>query len=145
MGVRGKEKLRRAWTCEEVGERLRPLFEDESVRLVVLFGSLACGEGEGAGDIDIAVGTDDGLDVIGFTNRITRLLHEDAVDVVDLRGAPPLLKARIAGQGLPLYEREPGEFAKFRSLAWRRYVDTEKLRRLQQKNLRRSIEEDSES
>jgi len=99
MGVRGREKLRRAWTCEEVAERLRPLFEDESIRLVILFGSLAGGEGEGAGDIDIAVGADDGLDVIGLTNRITRLLREDAVDVVDLRGAPPLLKARRARAG----------------------------------------------
>jgi predicted nucleotidyltransferase len=118
------------------------LFEDESVRLVVLFGSLAGGAGGDAGDIDIAVGADGGVDVIALTNRITSLLHEDAVDVVDLRGAPPLLMARIAEQGLPLYEREPGEFARFRSLAWRRYVDTRKLRRLQKEQLRDSIGEE---
>lgn len=142
MGTKRQEGLRRAWTCGELGERLRPLFEDASLRLVILFGSLARGDAGEAGDIDIAVDSDDAVDIVELTNRIIRLLHEDAVDVVDLRSASPVLKARIGEEGLPLYEREPGSFARFRSLAWRRWVDTGKLRRLQQEQLRRSIGEE---
>jgi predicted nucleotidyltransferase len=135
-----RDGLRRGWTAEEVARRLRPLFAEQRVRLVILFGSLARGGPGAAADIDLAVGCDGAVDPVALSNRVIRLLGEDAVDVVDLRRAPPLLAARIAEEGRCLYERDAGAFASFRSLAWRRYVDTAKLRRLQQDGLRRWLE-----
>ena len=100
---------------------------------------LAGGAPERARDIDLAFLMDGPIDIVGLTNKITPLLREDAVDVVDLRRASPLLAVRVALQGVPLFERSGGEFACFRSLAWRRWVDTAKLRRLQHESLHRTL------
>lgn len=139
MGLRQKARLRREWTIETLRASLVPLTEDPAVRLVVLFGS-AAGDAPGRPhDLDLAFLSDAPIEAVDLTNRLTRLLREDAVDVVDLRRAPPLLAARVAERGVPLYERAPGEFACFRSLAWRRYVDTAKLRRLQHESIHRML------
>ncbi|MBI3392872.1 MAG: nucleotidyltransferase domain-containing protein [Nitrospirae bacterium] len=139
MGLRQKAKIRREWTIETLRGSLAPLANDPMIRLVVLFGSVAGGAPELAHDIDLAFLMDGRIDIVGLTNKISPLLREDAVDIVDLRRASPLLAARVALQGVPLFERTQGEFACFRSLAWRRYVDTAKLRRLQHESLHRSL------
>lgn len=139
MGVSQKAHLRRPWTADAVRAHLQPLAEDPSLRLIVLFGSLAGEAPDRARDIDLAFLLSDPADVVDLTNRIAHLLHEDAVDIVDLRRASPLLAARVAEEGVPLYERTPVEFASFRSLAWRRCVDTSKLRRLQHESIHRSL------
>ncbi len=54
----------------------------------------------------------------------------------DPRGLNWLRYAGAARDGVPLYERAPGEFARFVSLATRRFADTEKFRRAQQALLR---------
>jgi hypothetical protein len=48
--------------------------------------------------------------------------------VIDLKHASPLLKYSVAQKGRPLYEKSPGIFNEFYSLAFRMYVDTRKLR-----------------
>jgi hypothetical protein len=63
-----------------------------------------------------------------MTNRVTRLLRSDAVDIVDLRTASPLLKYAALRDGKLLYERSPGLYLSAFSLAFRRYIDTKKLR-----------------
>lgn len=113
---------------EELRERLTPLFEEEGLRLVLLFGSAATGRLHGRSDIDIAFLFDKPMDILGLTNRVIRLLRTDNVDVIDLRRASPLLKFAAAKEGSLLYERSPGLFREFCSLAFRRYVDTRKLR-----------------
>lgn len=139
MGVSQKAHLRRPWTADAVRAHLQPLAEDPFLRLIVLFGSIAGKTPDRARDIDLAFLIGNPVAIVDLTNRIAGLLHEDAVDIVDLRRASPLLAARVAEQGIPLYERIPGEFTRFRSLAWRRYVDTSKLRRLQHESLHRSL------
>jgi hypothetical protein len=75
------------------------------------------------------------MDVVHVTAEVVRLTHHNEVDVVDLRRADPLLAMQIAESGRLLYAHDPSEFTEFRSLAFRRYVDTEKLRRAQQRAL----------
>jgi len=58
------------------------------------------------------------------------------VDVTDLARADPVLLALAARDGVPIYEREPGEFAPFASLAARRFADTRKFREAQARHLR---------
>jgi hypothetical protein len=64
-----------------------------------------------------------------------RLTHRNEVDVVDLRRADPLLAMQIAESGVLLHGEDSSTFTEFRSLAFRRYVDTEKLRQAQRRAL----------
>ena len=112
----------------EVRVRLKPLFLDAGLQLVVLFGSLAKGLRGKNSDIDLAFLYDAPFDEMQLTNRVSQLLRSDAIDVVDLRKASPLLKFSAMRYGQALYEGSPGAFTNFYSLAFRRYVDTKKLR-----------------
>ena len=77
------------------------------------------------------------MDEIGLTAEVVRLTHWNEVDVVDLRHADPLTAMEVARSGLLLFARDPSDFTEFRSLAFRRYVDSEKLRRAQRDALDR--------
>jgi uncharacterized protein len=54
-------------------------------------------------------------------------------DLVDLAHAGPVLALEIARTGQVLFERRPGVFHEFQSLASRRYCDTVKLRQAQRR------------
>ena len=127
-------------TREEIGERLSGLFADQTLQLVLLFGSLATGKGHRRSDADIGFLFDSPTDIMGLTNKVTRLLGNDNVDVVDLRRASPLLRFAAAGKGIVLYEREPGLFSRFYSLSYRMYVDTKKLRDARDTVIRRFLQ-----
>jgi hypothetical protein len=117
-----RDDLRRA--AESVGR-------ETGSRLIVLFGSAARLPEPGPRapeDLDLGVVNDAAPDLVDLTNRFIRALRLQAVDVTDLRRADPLLLMLAARDGVPLYEREPGEFTRFASLAARRYADTRKFR-----------------
>lgn len=101
--------------------------EARGLRLVVLFGSAARGA-PAPGDLDLGVLANTPLDLVELTNEFTRRLGRQDVDLADLRVANPVLLALVAREGLPLYERRPGEFARLASLAVRRFADTRKFR-----------------
>jgi predicted nucleotidyltransferase len=113
---------------------------DLGCRLVVLFGSAARGSGAGAEDLDLGLLSAAPLDAVDATNRFIRILGVQAVDITDLSRADPLLLMLVARDGVPLYEREPGEFARFASLAARRYADTRKFREAEHRELRAFID-----
>lgn len=113
-------------------QRLTPLCDDPTIRLVVLFGSSVKGGQHRRSDVDLAVLGSTPLDLIGLTNRVTTLLHSNRVDVVDLQRASPLLMMEVVRSGRLLYEQRAGQYVSFCSLAHRRYVDTAKLRKAQQ-------------
>ena len=113
---------------DEIRERLTPLFQDEGLRLVLLFGSSVTGKMHRHSDIDLAFLFDRDMDIIALTNNVIRLLHTDNVDVIDMKHASPLLRFSVVKNGRLLYERLQGEFNSFSSLTFRRYVDTKKLR-----------------
>ena len=105
-------------------------------RLIVLFGSAAREEQRVAEDVDLAVLGMRPLDPVAVTNRLIRELGAQRVDVADLNRADPLLLAAVARDGVPLFEATPGEFARFTSLAVRRYADTRKFREAEREELR---------
>ena len=128
-------------SINEIKEKLSPLFKEERLQLTLLFGSVVSGRIHSKSDIDLAFLFDGPADILTLTNRVIRLLHTDRVDVVDLRHASPLLKFSAAKQGTLLYERTPGLFNSFYSLAFRRYVDTQKMREAQGKAIKHFLEE----
>jgi predicted nucleotidyltransferase len=125
----------------DIKDRLTPLFRKEGLQLVLLFGSIAKGSAHGKSDIDLGFLFDEPVDVLTLTNEVTKLLHSDRIDVVDLRRASPLLKFCAAQEGKVLYERSNGLFNQFFSLAFRMYVDTKKLRDAQGEMIRDFLEE----
>lgn len=132
---------KRIYSVDEIKEKLTLLFEEEGLQLVLLFGSVVSGKVNPQSDIDLAFLYDGPVDILALTNRVIRLLHTDNIDVVDLRRANPLLKLSAAKQGVLLHERSPGLFNSFYSLAFRRYVDTKKLRDAQGKRIKNFLEE----
>jgi predicted nucleotidyltransferase len=122
------EELRKMLTIEEIRERLVPLFKERDLRLILLFGSALTGAVHKKSDIDLAFLFDRSVDILSITNSVIRLLHTDKVDVIDLKHASPLLKYSVAEKGRLLYEKSPGMFFEFYSLAFKEYVDTRKLR-----------------
>lgn len=107
-------------------------------RLVVLFGSAARGRPDPE-DLDLGILADGLVDTVGAANRFIEALHTQHVDIVDLRTADPLLAAVVARDASVLFEARPSEFARFVSLAYRRYADTQLFRRLEHESLRRRI------
>lgn len=113
---------------DEIKERLVPVFEDKGLKLVLLFGSVAAGAVHKKSDIDIAFLYEGSVDILELTNRVISLLRTDNIDVVDLGRASPLLMFSAAKDSKVIFEKTPGVFSEFYSIAFRRYVDTKKLR-----------------
>lgn len=103
--------------------------EFPALRMLVLFGSAAKGRATKTSDLDLGILLDGAFDTDALFLALAPRLHTDRVDLIDLRRASPLLAFEIARTGRLLFEREPGTFRSFQSLACRRYYDTERLRR----------------
>lgn len=83
-----------------------------SVRLIVLHGSRARGDGDEGSDWDLGYLADVGADDLGLLADFTASLGTDEVDLVELGGASSLLRFKAAAEGRCLYER-PGEHEAF--------------------------------
>jgi predicted nucleotidyltransferase len=106
--------------------RLRTALEGlAGIRLAVLFGSAASGRARADSDVDVAVLVEHDLDA-GAESRLTRTLSLATgrnVDLIGLQRASTLLKWQVASKGVPLVERTPGEFARFRAGAASEYLE----------------------
>ena len=120
-----KDLSMKPFTEKEIKSKLSPLFKGKGLRLAILFGSAVSGKAHSNSDIDIAFLFEKPVAILELTNTVIRLLH---VDVIDLRKASPLLKFSAVKKGKLLFEKTPGIFNEFYSLAFRMYVDTQKLR-----------------
>jgi uncharacterized protein len=127
-------------SIEDIRSRLEPLHHDSGLQLIVLFGSLAKGLRNRKSDIDLAFLYDMPFDIVQVTNHVSQLLRSDAIDIVDLRTASPLLRFSAMQNGKVLYECSQGIFSSTYSLAFRRYVDTKKLRDAQQLAIRNYLD-----
>jgi len=132
--------MKKTSSFEEISDRLAPLFKDEGLQLVLAFGSVVSERAHKHSDIDLAFLFNKPVDILRLTNRVIRLLQTDKVDVVDLKRASPILRFSAAKYGRILYERLPGVFSEFYSLAFRRYVDTGKLRNAQAMAIKHFLE-----
>lgn len=109
------------------------------IQLLIMFGSRARGTAGAQSDMDIAVLSNHKLSfeekgAVGTYAAKKAGASEDAVDVVDIWAAPPLLQHAIAQEG-KLLEGDPQAFLRFRVLAWKRYQNTARFRRMREKHL----------
>jgi len=119
-------------------EKLARAVDREEVRLAVLFGSRARGQATPASDWDVGLVVSKPIEWLRWMGELEEVV-EGRVDLVDLARASPLLAHRAATQGKVLLDRTGHEFARFASLALRKYWDTAKFRRLQEESLRRFV------
>ena len=139
--LRYSDRMTAALTAEFIRQRLADLPEVMSdLRLLVLFGSAARGGARSESDIDLAVLCAGPADLDALYLAIAPRLGTDRLDLIDLRRAGPLLGMAVARTGRPLFEREPGAFREFQSLASRRYCDTDKLRRARRRAIHAFLE-----
>lgn len=109
------------------------------IGLVILFGSQASGRAHSQSDVDVAVVADRPL-TLDDRSALAALLAErfgfaeDTIDLVEFRDAPPLVQFQITEHGKLLWGN-PADFLRLRVLAWRRYLDTAKLRKLREQLL----------
>ena len=111
--------------------------------LLILFGSRAKGTARADSDWDVAVASDHQMSLderVAWAQKAAHLLqvNEDRVDLVDTWSASPLLQHYIGEQGR-LLAGDPFLFVRFRVLAWKRYQDTAKLRRLRSEALKHHV------
>lgn len=122
--------------------RLTEITHKYGLDLIVLFGSQATGRVIPGSDIDVAVrfirrdwgNFDLELDLIAELMEAIR--GDGDLDVAFLNGAAPMLLYQVAATGKLIYERNPGDFAQFRSYAARRYYDSEKFIKAQDRFLK---------
>lgn len=93
---------------------MRRLLKDLPINTVYLFGSAARNERGPLSDFDFAIQTAPGLSAsrrfavkLAVMERLSKALKTDAIDVVLMDEAPPLLAHRILREGKTLYCRNP--------------------------------------
>jgi hypothetical protein len=120
-------------------QALRGVIDTEpAVRLAYLFGSCARGDAGPTSDVDVALLGNQPIaltDLAAIGTRIGAVVHR-VVDVVDLRGAPPLLCREVVAEGELLVVRDSSLKFDFEQEAVRRCEDTRPLRAQQQQLLR---------
>ncbi len=113
-------------------------------KLIILFGSKARGTAGKQSDTDVAVLADRPLTRVeknALGERMAEKLGvpDEAVDLIDLYDAPPLLAHQIGETG-KLIEGTPFDFIRFRIRAWKRYLDTAKFRRAREQSLKKYVQ-----
>ena len=114
----------------EIRARISAIAEKYRLSLVLLFGSQATGKTHLQSDVDIAYFAQTPLSLATESKLVIdlmRVFHTNAVDLVSLKNAPPLLRYQIARSGKPLYERTPGLFSSFFIHALRQYEEAKPL------------------
>jgi hypothetical protein len=133
--------------AKELQKHLAPYFaRRREILLAYLFGSTAQGRTHKLSDIDIALLVDekkfkvlDAREPYGYKAfmmaELMGLLHTNAIDLVLLHEASPLLANEVISQGDILFCRYEPTRIDFEVRTKHRYIDTEPLRRIKQEYL----------
>lgn len=103
------------------------------LELLVLFGSAVTGRATRESDVDLGVRCRGPADLDALFLALAPRFETARLDLVDLRRVGPLLAFAVARGGRLLFERRPGLFREFQSLASRRYCDPARLRQAQRR------------
>ncbi len=129
--------------------RFIDILKKNNIKVVILFGSHAQGKFHKDSDIDIAVLMDrrktskNKLEISRLRLKILKdfcsFLETDKIDLIMLNQVSPLLKYEVARTGLLVYEKEPGDYASFVSLALREQMDARLFYKLDREYLLKQV------
>jgi len=114
--------------------KIKEIAQKYNLEMVLLFGSQVNGRTKSDSDIDIAYSAQKLLSTdekIGLNNELCDLFHKDIVDQVDIRNANPLLLHEISTNSQLLFGKEI-DYIKFRTRAFRVFIDSESLFKLKE-------------
>ena len=126
---------------DELQRGAERLAKDLRVSAVYGFGSRARGESGPRSDVDLAVllTSDEPLSLreeVRLRAEVVEELRRDHVDLVILNQAPPLLAYEVVAAGCRLFSRDEEASDDFEARTAMRWLDTEWLRRTQQRYAR---------
>lgn len=128
---------------------INDLAQDQDVEVVYLFGSYSRGEQRILSDIDIAILLKPGTSSYYFSKklsllgRISSILKTDAVDLIILNEAPPVLRYHVLRGGKGLFVRDERILQEFREKAVLEYLDLRPLLDVHYSALTKRIKEGS--
>ena len=114
--------------------KIKEIAQKYNLEMVLLFGSQVNGRTKPDSYIDIAYSAQKLLftdEKIGLNNELCDLFHKDIVDQVDIRNANPLLLHEISTNSQLLFGKEI-DYIKFRTRAFRVFIDSESLFKLKE-------------
>ena len=123
------------------------------LKMLVLFGSRARGDTHAKSDWDFAALYDQKIreescknsgfgwfEVPGIIEEVFSI-NSDNIDVVDLNRASPLIAHFVARDGKLIYEKEPGEFDKFKQQALMSDMEIQDLEHNLRQNINKFLKE----
>lgn len=129
-------------------EKLRGYARAKGVEALYLFGSTASGRRTPLSDVDVAVLLPEHVPQeeyleqrLGMIAELSELLGTNAVDLVILNLAPPLLVHRVITRGKLVYARDDLRRTRFEARAIQEYLDLKPLYELERRYLRERIKE----
>jgi uncharacterized protein len=106
-------------------EAIRAAALESGMEMLVLFGSRVRGQEHARSDWDFGYQAGEQSDLDLLRTRLAKVLATDSIDLVDLARATALLRMRVAAEGQPLFEAQPGLFMFFQDETARFWCDVE--------------------
>lgn len=123
--------------------KLKQVAEQYGLRLIILFGSRVSDSAYAGSDFDIAYLAERTLSLERESRLIVDLasiIGSDAIDLVNIRQAPPLLLYAITRSGLVLYAADSTVFPSLAAYAFKRYVEAKPLFELKLQHLAHQLQ-----
>lgn len=120
-------------------KKIKEIAEKYNLRLVLLFGSQASGKTHFASDFDIAILGEKPIDIekeLEIRYEFVKIFKTDAVDVVNIRGASPLLLYEIFYRPHKiLFLNDFEVYYQYKIYAFKIYIEAKPLFQLMEKSL----------
>ena len=125
---------------EEIKSEIEQVAKKHQLLAVALFGSQATGALHQKSDVDIAVlgrGQISFDEKMKISSELSEMFKREDVEVVDIapNSASPTLMYAVVRDGKLLYEREAGDFLRWKLYAIKMWMETKWLRELRDRKL----------
>lgn len=124
-------------------EKIKKIAQKYNLEMVLLFGSQVNGRAKPNSDIDIAYSAQKLLSTnekIDLNNDLCDFFKKDIIDQVDIKNANPLLLYEISQNSKLIFGKEI-DYLEFKAFAFRNYIDSESLFKLEDLLIRKRHKE----
>jgi predicted nucleotidyltransferase len=124
---------------KELFSEVKDFCKKNKLSLLLVFGSHASEKTHSKSDIDIAVVSTSEVNRLKLICALEGIFKKNVDLVVITRKTDPLLMFEIFSNAKLLYEREEGVFENYQLLAWKKYLDTKKIREKESEYIKKYI------